>query len=57
MKLLLASAGLTPLGLHGYFPVLVFTVQRRCMRFLNRQAWMYRRSQLLFRALCVSPSV
>lgn len=46
-----------PPGLHGCFHVLVFTVQRRCVRFLNRRVWMYRRSQLLFRALCASPSV
>ena len=46
-----------PPGWHGCFPVLVFTVQRRCVCFLNRRAWMYRRSQRLFRALCVSPSV
>src|SRR5215470_11696640 len=45
-----------PPGLYGCFHVLVFTVQRRCERFLNRRVWMYRRSQLLLRALCVSPS-
>src|SRR6266568_4987153 len=45
-----------PPGLHGCFHVLVFTVQRRCVRFLNRRVWMSRRSQLLFRALYASPS-
>src|SRR5262249_43602336 len=46
-----------PPGLHDCFHILVFTVQRRCKRFLNRRAWMYRRNQFLFRALCVSLSV
>src|SRR6266700_6805774 len=44
-----------PPGLHGCFHV--FTVPRRCVCFLNRRVWMYRRSQVLLRALCVSPSV
>src|SRR5258706_351188 len=44
-----------PPRLHGCFHV--FSVQRRCVCFLNRRVWMYRRSQVLLRALCVSPSV
>src|SRR6266568_2415611 len=44
----------SPPGLHGCFHV--FTVQRRCVCFLNRRVWRYRRSQVLLRALCVSPS-
>lgn len=45
-----------PPGLYGCFHGLVFTVQRGCVLFLNRRAWMSRRSQLPFRAWCGSPS-